>query len=111
MPYLIPFYDNTLLDSPHVCLILTPWMSDSQYTTVFPLCFLVSGTRYSHYLLLNLTFFDFFDTFFDWDESHNQVSKILKDNSLRRLGNKISYHVICGALLYIKLLPTDMVSH
>ena len=30
MPYLIPFYDLPLLASPYVCLILTPWMSDSQ---------------------------------------------------------------------------------
>ena len=110
MPYLIPFYNNTLLASPHICLILTPWMSDSQYTTVVPLCFLVSGTKYSHYLLLNITLFDFFNIIFDWYESHDQVSKLLKDNSLCRLGNEISYHVICGALLNIKFLLTDMVS-
>ena len=30
MSYLIPFYDLPLLASPYVCLILTPWMSDSQ---------------------------------------------------------------------------------
>ena len=85
-------------------------MSDSKYTTVVPLCFLVSGTKYSHYLLLNITLFYFFNIIFDWDESRDQVSKLLKDNSLRRLGNGISSHVICGALLYIKFLLTDMVS-
>ena len=110
IPYLITFYNNTLLASPHICLILTLWMSDSKYTTVVPLCFLVSGTKYSHYLLLNITLFDFFNIIFDWYESHDQVSKLLKDNSLCRLGNEISYHVICGALLNIKFLLTDMVS-
>ena len=101
MSYLIIFYDKNLLAGLHACLILTPWKYYSQYTTVVPLCFLVSGTKYSDYLLLNLTFFDFFNIIFDWDDSHDQVSKLLKDNSLRRSGNEISYHVICGALLYI----------
>ena len=64
MSYLIPFYNLLLLASPYVCLILTPWMSDSQHTHVVPLCLLVSGTKCSHTFLLNLTFFDFFNILF-----------------------------------------------
>ena len=40
-------------------------MSDSQQTPVFHLCFLVSGTKYSYTILLNLTFFDLFNILFD----------------------------------------------
>ena len=111
MSYLIPFYDLPLVSSPYVCLILTPWMYDSQNTPVVPLCLLISGTKYSHTLLLNLTFFDFFIILFDWDEYHDQVSKILKDTSLCSPCNEISYHVICGAPFYIQFLLTDTVRY
>ena len=65
MSYLIPLYDLPLLDIIYVCLILTPWMSNYQHTHVVPLGFLVSGTKYSHTLFLNLTFFDFLTILFD----------------------------------------------
>ena len=111
MSYLILFCDITLLSSPYVCLILTTWMSDSQHIPVIPLCLLVSGTKYPHNLLLNLTLFDLFIILFDWDDSHGQVSKLLKENALSRLGHEISYNVIFGSPIYIQLLLTDMVSY
>ena len=87
MSYLIPFYDLPLLDIIYVYLIITPWMYNSQHNHVVPLCFLVSGTKYSHTLFLNLTFFDFLNILFDWYDSRDQVSKLFKGTSLRRLGN------------------------
>ena len=108
MSYLIPFYNITLVDSPYVCLILTLWMSDYQHTPLVPLCLLVSGTKYSQTLLLNLTYLYFFVIIFDWYYSHYQVPKILKENSLHSLGHEISYRVICGSPLYIQFLLTDM---
>ena len=47
---------------------------------------------------------------FDWNVSQCQVSKILKETPLSRLGHEISYHTICGATFYIQLLLNDMVS-
>ena len=94
--YIIPFYDLTLVSSTYICLIITPRMSDYQHTPMVPLFLLVSGIKYSHTILLNLNLFDFFIILFDWDESHDQVSKLLKKNALCRIGNKISYHIICG---------------
>ena len=85
-------------------------MSDAQHTPVVPLCLLVSGTKYSLTLRLNPTFFDLFNIHFDWDDSSDQVSKLLKEIYLCRLGHEISYHVICGASLYIQFLITDRVS-
>ena len=85
-------------------------MSGYQHTPVVPLYLMVSGTKYSHIILLNLTLFDLFNILFDWDDSHDQVSKLIKESSLHRIGNEISYHVIFGAPLYIKLLLTDTVS-
>ena len=95
MSYLISFYDIYLVASPYICLILNPWMSNFKHTPVVPLCLLVSGTKYSNTLLLNITFFDFFSFLFGWDDSHDQVSKLLKETTLRRLGCEISYHIIC----------------
>ena len=111
MSYLIPLYDFPLLAGPYVCLVLTLWMSDSQHTYVVPLCLLVSRTKYSHTLLLNIAFFDLFNIIFDWDESHDQVSKKFKETSLCSLGKETFYRVICGASIYIKFLPTDMLSY
>ena len=96
-----------ILTSLCVCLILTLWMSYYQHTPVVYLCLLVSGTKYSLTLLLSLTLFNIL---FDWNDSHGQVFKLIKYTDLRRLGNEISYHVICGAPLYIQLLITDTVS-
>ena len=107
MQYIIPLYNLPLVASICIFIILTLWMPDSQPTPVVPLCPLVSGTKYPHNLLLNITFFDFFITIFDWDDSHDKVFKLLKETSLRRLGHKISYHVVCGAPLYIQSIPTD----
>ena len=85
-------------------------MYDYQHTPVVPLCFLVSGTKYSLTIILNITFFDLFNILFYLDESHDQVSKIIKETSLRRLGHKISHHVIYGAPIYITFILTDTVS-
>ena len=35
MSHLITFYDLPLLDVPHVCLIITPWISDYQHMGLF----------------------------------------------------------------------------
>ena len=67
--------------------------------------------KYSHTLLLNITLFDLLIILFDWDYSHDQVYKLLKDTDLRMLGHEISYHEICGEPLYIKLLLNDTVSY
>ena len=85
-------------------------MSDSQHTHVVPLCLLISGTKYSHTLILDITFFGFFNILFYLGESHDQVSKILKETSQRRICHEISYHVICGAPLYIQFPLTDIFS-
>ena len=82
-------------------------MSDSQHTPVVPLCLLFSGTKYSLTLLLSLTFLNIY---FDWNDSHYQLSKLLKETALLRLGHEISYHIICRAPLYIQFLLTDTVS-
>ena len=82
-------------------------MSDSQHTLVVPLYLLVSGTKYSFTLLLSLTFLN---VLFNWNYTHYQVYKILKETDLRRLGHEISYHFTCGAALYIQFLLTDTVS-
>ena len=73
-----------------------------------PLCLLVSETKYSLTLLLNLTLFNII---FDWDDSHDQVSKLIKVTALRRLGHKTHYHIIFRAPLYIQFLITDMVGY
>ena len=99
-------YIFIILTIPCVCLILTPWMSNYQHAPVVPLCLLVSGTKYSLTLLLILTFLSIF---FNWDDSHDQFSKILKYNSLCRLSHEISYHVICGEPIYIQFLLIDTV--
>ena len=67
---------------------------------------LISGTKYSPTLLLSITFLNII---FDWNEYHDQISKILEETSLRSLGYEISYHVICGAPLYIQFLLTATV--
>ena len=85
-------------------------MSNSQHNPVVPLRLLVSGTKYYHTLLLNLNLFDFFIILFDWDDSHDQVSKLIKETSLCMLSHEISYHLIYGAPIYIKFLLTDTVS-
>ena len=85
--------------SPCVCLILTPWMSDSQHTPVGSLCLLFSGTKYSLTLLFNITFFDLFHILFDWDDSRDQVYKLLTETTLHRLCHEISYHILCRAPL------------
>ena len=71
-------------------------MSDYQHTPVVPLYFLVSGIKYSLALLLSIILFI---TIFDWSDSHDQVSKLLKETAPLRLGHEISYHVTCGAPL------------
>ena len=86
-------------------------MSDSQHTHMVPLCLLVSRTKYSHTILLNYNLFDLFIIIFDWDDTHDQVSKLFKENFLRILGHGTSYHIIYWAPLYIQLLLTDMVSY
>ena len=65
MSYIIPFYDFTLPDIPYDCLILTQCMYDTQHFPVVPLCLLVSGTKYSHTLLLNINLFGLFNIIFD----------------------------------------------
>ena len=110
--YLIPFYNITLLAIVHMfvlylfCGCLIP--NTRMWSLYAPL---VSGTKYSHTLLLNLTLFDFFYILFDWDDSHDQVSKLLKETALCSIGNEIYYHVICGAPLYIQFFLTDTVSY
>ena len=96
-----------ILASPCVCIILTLWVSDSQHAHVVPFWLLVSVTKYSLNLLLSITLLNIR---FDWDDSHDQVSKFLKENAMIRLGHKSSYHIICGAPLYIKFLLTGTVS-
>ena len=76
-----------------------------------PLCLLVSGTKYSYTLLINLSFFYVFIIIIDWYDSHGQVYKILKETYLHRLGHTISYYVVCVVPLYIKFLLTDTVSY
>ena len=85
-------------------------ISDYQRTPGVPLYCLVSGTKYPHDLLFNINLFDFFNILFDWDESHDKVSKLLKETYLYSLGNEIFYYVIRGAPLYIQLLLTDTFS-
>ena len=110
MSYLISLYDLPLVASLYVCLVLTTWMSDSQHIHVIILFLLVTGTKYSHTLLLNITFFDLFIILFNWDESNYKVSKLYRETSLLMLGNEISYHAVFGAPLYIKFLLTDTFS-
>ena len=86
-------------------------MSDFKHTHVVILCLLVSGTKYSLNIFLNITLFSLFNIIFDWDESNDQVSKPFKETSLRSIFHGILYHIICGAQLYIQLLITDMVSN
>ena len=86
-------------------------MSDSQHTHVVPLCLLVSRTKYSHTLILNLAFFGLFVILFDWYYSHDKIYKFLKETYLNSLGHEISYHTICGAPLYIQFLLTDTASY
>ena len=90
-----------------VCIILTPWMYDFWHTPVVRLYLLVSGTKYSLTLILSLTFLK---VLFDWDDSHDQVSKLLKENPLCRIVNAISYHVMYGSPIYIQFLITDKFS-
>ena len=111
MSYLIPFYVLTLFSSSYVYLILTPWFSDPQHTPLVSLCLLVSGTKYSHTLRPDINLFDLFIIRFDWDDSHDRVSKLFKATYLHRIDHKTSYHIICGAPLYIKLLLTDTVGY
>ena len=85
-------------------------MYDYQQNTVVPLCLLFSGTKYSLIPPPNITLFYPFNILFDWYDSHDKVSKLLKEADLHSLGNEIYYYVICGATLYIKFLLTDTVS-
>ena len=87
--------------------MITPWMSDHQQTPVVPLYLMVPRTKYSLTLLLSLSFLNIL---FDWSESRDQVSELLKYTALPRLGHEIFYHFICGAPLYIQFLLTDTVS-
>ena len=109
MLYLIPFYNLCLLASPLVCPILTLWISDSYHTPVIPLCPLVSATKYSHILILDLKLFDLFNFFIDITPMIRSLNflKILPCISLvikYPIMSFVGHHSIFNSLLLIRLV-------